>query len=979
MKIYFPNNSVAAALVLAFLLSAWPDHLVRAQDKDDAKAAHALFEKAIKKKKAPERLAALREASARFPLAAELHYELGREFYQLAQLDSAAARFERVVVLDEVLTQKTSLRKILASAYATIASQRFGRGKLISAVEAALAGLKHDSNSVPCLATATVAYQQLGEYDQAISTGLRLIALQPSAQNHNNLGAAYESKGQWLAAKEHYSQALALAPSRSEAQNNLNRVNLRIAQLAAAAAPVSPAAPAGKQLEKRGKVSTQEIKPAVSKAPTKNTGNAPPPKIAKPARAEVEAKPKASPRTFTPEKAPASKTKAPERALTPPSPGQTKIEPLVQARDSSETAALEKRATSEAGKTVRHQDFSLGIWGLAGLASILFMMWWKFFPHKALALRFALEKMLLRIGLFGRSWKSKQPGEKSGVQELRPVLRAPSRRKRKRAKDKKRQTQTPLPAAARDEQTANESQRMLHRAAAPPAELESSGLAFTSPAHKSKRLVEEVTHNSQNGNVPAPAVVEDSIVPESEAGLQPAPAPEKAAPPIGLQTEMLFAEMISGALAPLDEANENGHSGNNELNVEASPARDGHEEAGLQTSETGLLPVKRVEAVPALPHANGRTEDKTPVLDFAPDPRTVTMPALSSDALALREHSAEIHHEELMEMTTMGLVAGVKEMMDEPIACGQAATLSATPAAPGLPAETAMLLATRTMEISALSAARIGRYIIGKEIAKGTTGRIYKAWDPKLDRTVVLKTVQYGFATSTQEIAGLKDRIYREARAIAKLSHPNIVIVYDVDDQPEFSYLVMEYLEGRDLKQVLEAERLLECERALHIVMQVCEAMEYAHRSGVFHRDVKPSNIMLLENDETKVTDFGIAKISNYLSLTQTGRVLGTPSYMAPEQIEGQDTDGRADLFSLGIVLYELIAGKRPFVADSLAALAYKIVHKPHIPPSLENVEIPMELDEVLQRALAKNPDERYQNALEFQQALAAVRARLLS
>ena len=278
--------------------------------------------------------------------------------------------------------------------------------------------------------------------------------------------------------------------------------------------------------------------------------------------------------------------------------------------------------------------------------------------------------------------------------------------------------------------------------------------------------------------------------------------------------------------------------------------------------------------------------------------------------------------------------------------------------------------ATRTIEMTALDAYKIDRFVIEKEISKGGNGKIYKAWDPKLDRAVVLKTVEYSFAASEFEIPAFKERIYVEARAIAKLKHPNIVTIYDVDDEPDFSYLVMEYLDGSDLRRLLRQEHRLDCKQAIDIVVQICDALEYAHHTGVYHRDIKPSNVMLLENGDVKVMDFGIAKINNSFTLTQPGKVLGTPCYMAPEQIDGQDVDGRADLFSLGVVLYELLIGKRPFVADSLAALAYKIVHKTHIPPSLENVELPMDIDNILNKALAKKPEDRYKNAKVFRDAL---------
>ncbi|MEK7727233.1 MAG: serine/threonine-protein kinase, partial [candidate division KSB1 bacterium] len=443
------------------------------------------------------------------------------------------------------------------------------------------------------------------------------------------------------------------------------------------------------------------------------------------------------------------------------------------------------------------------------------------------------------------------------------------------------------------------------------------------------------------------------FAPERARLALPAPSRRPQAEPepqIGLQTEMLFAEMIAAApknfestslVAEMPATNEtvNEVASSNGPELLNRNAANEPKQAGLAVLHT-------------LSNAGDTTSSSNErALVFSPAPRVPARPVVvTPNELLVQQPLPEVQTPQTVARILSEKTPGFSETQT----------------------------ATRTIELPALEVQRIGRYVIEKELAQGTTGKIYKAWDPKLDRIVVLKTVQYGLSTSPNEIAALKDRIYREARAIAKLSHPNIVIVYDVDDLPEFSYLVMEYLEGRDLKQVLEHEHRLECGRALEIAAQVCNAMEYAHRAGVFHRDLKPSNIMLLEQDDVKVMDFGIAKISNYLSLTQTGRVLGTPSYMAPEQIEGQTTDGRADLFSLGIVLYELLVGKRPFLADSLAALAYKIVHKTQMPPSLENVELPLALDEVLNRALAKKPEERYQNAAELREALVRVQAQLV-
>ena len=281
------------------------------------------------------------------------------------------------------------------------------------------------------------------------------------------------------------------------------------------------------------------------------------------------------------------------------------------------------------------------------------------------------------------------------------------------------------------------------------------------------------------------------------------------------------------------------------------------------------------------------------------------------------------------------------------------------------------------IKVSQASIDKIGRYIIDKEIGRGAVGRVYKAWDPKLDRTVVIKTVSYSLTASDEDIIKLKARVHREAKTAAKLNHPNIVIVHDVDDEPTFSYIVMEYVEGPNLRQLMDKEKRLDPPRSLNIVTNVCEALQFAHAEGIVHRDIKPSNILIVGDDEIKVTDFGIAKVTDHFTLTATGRVVGTPSYMAPEQIEGHDIDGRADIFSLGVVFYELLTGKRPFVGESLAALAYKIVHSEPTPPSLLYLELPEVFDEVLSRAITKDPRQRFQRAEDFLQALTEIQEKI--
>lgn len=286
---------------------------------------------------------------------------------------------------------------------------------------------------------------------------------------------------------------------------------------------------------------------------------------------------------------------------------------------------------------------------------------------------------------------------------------------------------------------------------------------------------------------------------------------------------------------------------------------------------------------------------------------------------------------------------------------------------------------TRTVDMSQFKLKKIGRFILEKEIGRGAAGRVYKAWDPKLDRTVVIKTVSYSLTASEDEITRLKARVYREAKTAAKLNHPNIVVVYDVEDESTFSYIVMEYVEGPDLRQLLSHERRLDPHQAVKYVKQVCMALDFAHTEGIIHRDIKPSNILIVGKEKVKVTDFGIAKVVNHLTLTQTGRVVGTPSYMAPEQIEGEDVDARADIFSLGVVFYELLTGKRPFSGDSLASLAYKIVHVDPVPPSLINLELSETYDEVINKAIAKDPNQRYQSAAEFLEELQKIQAHIES
>jgi serine/threonine protein kinase len=256
-------------------------------------------------------------------------------------------------------------------------------------------------------------------------------------------------------------------------------------------------------------------------------------------------------------------------------------------------------------------------------------------------------------------------------------------------------------------------------------------------------------------------------------------------------------------------------------------------------------------------------------------------------------------------------------------------------------------------------------------------GVVYLGRDPVIGRRVALKTIR-GAAEDDSEQREFSERFLREAQAAGTLSHPNIVTVHDVGEEPETqtSFIAMEYVEGLNLKQILKDKTSLTFERIAEIISSVADALDYAHRKGVVHRDVKPANIIITPDGTVKITDFGIAKIETS-SLTSTGQFLGTPNYMSPEQVTGEGVDGRSDLFSLGVVLYELLTKRKPFVGDNLTSISYKIVHEEYPPPETFDASIPPEIGPILSKALAKDPAARFQKGSEVVQALAGFRARL--
>jgi len=240
-------------------------------------------------------------------------------------------------------------------------------------------------------------------------------------------------------------------------------------------------------------------------------------------------------------------------------------------------------------------------------------------------------------------------------------------------------------------------------------------------------------------------------------------------------------------------------------------------------------------------------------------------------------------------------------------------------------------------------------------------GVVYLAEDPVLGRAVALKTVSLGFAVSEKERVAFRARFLTEAQAAARLSHPGIVVVYDVgvDSATGELFMALEYLKGQTLDALLAGERPLEWRQALRVAQRVAQALHHAHSNGIVHRDIKPANIMLLESGEPKIMDFGIAKVPT-AQLTATGQVLGSPSYMSPERAREQPVDARSDLFSLGAVLYELLTGKRAFPGADVAGILLKVAYENPPPPGLARPGLPPDLDVVLARALAKDPDDRY-------------------
>jgi len=265
------------------------------------------------------------------------------------------------------------------------------------------------------------------------------------------------------------------------------------------------------------------------------------------------------------------------------------------------------------------------------------------------------------------------------------------------------------------------------------------------------------------------------------------------------------------------------------------------------------------------------------------------------------------------------------------------------------------------LNTSSVEKPMLGRYEIDKELGKGAMGAVYLGKDPKISRIVAIKTLALSQEFEDDELQEVKTRFFREAETAGRLSHPNIVTIYDAGEEHDLAYIAMEFLKGSDMVRYGKIDKLLPIPRVLDIIRRCAEALDYAHKASVVHRDIKPANIMYeKETDTLKITDFGIARITDS-SKTKTGMVLGTPSYMSPEQLAGKKVDGRSDIFSLGVMMFQFITGSLPFRGDSMAALMYKITNDTHPKPESIRPELPRCVSVIINRALTKGPEDRYQ------------------
>ena len=269
--------------------------------------------------------------------------------------------------------------------------------------------------------------------------------------------------------------------------------------------------------------------------------------------------------------------------------------------------------------------------------------------------------------------------------------------------------------------------------------------------------------------------------------------------------------------------------------------------------------------------------------------------------------------------------------------------------------------------MSASTYPRLGRYHIENEIGRGTMGVVYRAFDPKIDRVVAIKTIAL-IGEQPETYRQYRERFLQEARAAGRLSHPGIVTIYDSAEDSETGepYIVMEHVSGEALSKITSgSDQKLPLHAALQLTQEIAEALDYAHSQGVIHRDIKPSNILITSDGHAKIADFGVAKLNQEL-LTQPGQIVGSPAYMAPEQMSGGEADARSDLFSLGVILYSMITGFRPFQGNSARTVCFKIMNVDPVPVTSFEHDVPPQVNALISRAIAKEPKDRYQSGAEM-------------
>ena len=269
---------------------------------------------------------------------------------------------------------------------------------------------------------------------------------------------------------------------------------------------------------------------------------------------------------------------------------------------------------------------------------------------------------------------------------------------------------------------------------------------------------------------------------------------------------------------------------------------------------------------------------------------------------------------------------------------------------------------------------QIGRYQVDGELGRGAMGIVYKAHDPAIGRTVAIKSIRLKDLSDDKERQRLRDRLFREAQSAGILSHPGIVTIYDIAEADGLAYIFMEFVDGPPLEQVLSSSESLRPQQLTGILRQVAQALDYAHKKGIVHRDIKPANIMLDGDGSAKITDFGVAKILSQ-EMTQAGAMMGTPNYMSPEQIDGGEISGATDQFALGVIAYEVLTGEKPFQADTIPTLMFKILKDEPRPAREINPSLPGSAGAVLAKAMAKSPADRFESCEAFVDALAGALA----